>query len=514
MIARIRPRQCNNSPISINQALTDCNLLGAALGDAKSWSRWLAVLRAAFALPMTDADRTIFADAAGGRAPPTHAVQELWAVVGRRSGKTRIAAAISTYIGAIKQHHLAPGEVGFVLLLAASRSQASVAFEYVKGFLEQSPILRSLIVGVTASEVRLKGNIAIGVATGSYRTIRGRTLLAVVADETSFWRDEQSAQPDVEIYRACAPALAAARGIWVGISTGYRKVGLLYAKWRDHYAQNTDDILVVQGPSETFNPTLDPNMIARAKAADPETAESEWSGGFRSDIAAFLDDQTIDRAIDEQRPLELPPQSDINYKCFVDASGGRGDAYTICVAHRADDRFVADVVRGKSPPFDPQHVTRAFAALAKEYHVREVTGDAYGAEWVEQAWRDCGLNYVRSERNKSALYVEALPLFTRGVIVLPDHKQLIRELRLLKRRTSRTGKDIVDHGRAGSDDYCNATCGALVCCATRGKYIDDLSWVGGDDNVSPIVPGRMPAILTPAGPAISHFLACGKYPRW
>ena len=39
----------------------------------------------------------------------------------------------------------------------------------------------------------------IGVHAGSYRTIRGRTLLAVVGDETSFWRDIDSAQPDVEI---------------------------------------------------------------------------------------------------------------------------------------------------------------------------------------------------------------------------------------------------------------------------------------------------------------------------
>jgi type 1 fimbriae regulatory protein FimB/type 1 fimbriae regulatory protein FimE len=36
----------------IDRALMDSNLLGAALGDGASWSTWLAVLRAAFALPM------------------------------------------------------------------------------------------------------------------------------------------------------------------------------------------------------------------------------------------------------------------------------------------------------------------------------------------------------------------------------------------------------------------------------------------------------------------------------
>ena len=121
----------------------------------------------------------------------------------------------------------------------------------------------------------------IAVHAGSYRTIRGRTLLAVVGDETSFWRDETSAQPDVEIFRACAPALAASRAvIWIGISTGYRKIGLLYQRWRDHFGHDSDDVLVVQGPSSQFNPSLDLGMIERANAADPEAAETEWGGGF------------------------------------------------------------------------------------------------------------------------------------------------------------------------------------------------------------------------------------------
>ena len=91
---------------------------------------------------------------------------------------------------------------------------------------------------MTAEEIRLKGNIVIGVHAGSYRTIRGRTLLAVVGDETSFWRDIDSAQPDVEIFRACAcPRSRPARASGLASRTGYRKLGLLYQKWRDHFGQ-------------------------------------------------------------------------------------------------------------------------------------------------------------------------------------------------------------------------------------------------------------------------------------
>jgi hypothetical protein len=468
------------SRIAIDAALADEHLLGAALGNAASWSRWRSVLRAAFALDMSDEDRKAFAEVAGNREPPTRRVDELWCVLGRRSGKTRTAAAIAVHIGAIEQHKLARGEVGYILLLAASRSQAAVAFSYVIGFLEASPVLRQQIENVTAHEVRLRGNIVISVHASSYRTIRGRTLLAVIGDETSFWRDESSASPDVEIYRACVPALAATGGMWIGISTGYRKVGLLYQKWRDHFGVAGNDVLVVQGATAQFNPSIDARVIAKASAADPEAADSEWNGGFRNDIAAFLDDETIDRAIDYSRPLELPPRRGRSYSAFSDASGGRHDAFTLAIGSTSDDRFICDVIRGRQPPFDPQAVVAEYATLLKQYGVSTVVGDNYSAAWVETAWADNDISYQRAELPKSGLYLESLPLFMRQAVSIPEHQRLIREMRLLERRTSRVGKDIVDHGRNGSDDFVNALAGLLHLLAGNDlSYDETLSWVGG-----------------------------------
>ena len=67
----------------------------------------------------------------------------------------------------------------------------------------------------------------------------------------------------------------------------------------------------------------------------------------------------------------------------------------------------------------------------------------------------------RSPLPKSALYLEALPAFNRGAVSIPNHDTLLRELRGLERRVHRSGKDSVDHGAHGSDDYANAVCGAL-----------------------------------------------------
>ena len=45
----------------IDSALRDQNLLGAALGDASSWSTWLVALRAAAGLPLNEQQQQTFA---------------------------------------------------------------------------------------------------------------------------------------------------------------------------------------------------------------------------------------------------------------------------------------------------------------------------------------------------------------------------------------------------------------------------------------------------------------------
>jgi hypothetical protein len=453
------------------------------LAGGESWRTWRAVVAAAFGEPLTDAELAIFSNVAGGRSPPTKRVRELWAVVGRRAGKSRMASVLAVYLALFQRHELAVGEVGTVLVVAATQQQAGVVFRYIEGLLRASPVLARSIAGSTASEIRLKNRAVISVLPASFRSIRGRTIVAAVFDEVSFWRDETSTLPDVEVYRAVLPALIASGGMLISISTPYRKLGLLHQKHRDYHGVDDPSVLVVAGDSRTFNPLLDEAEVAQAMADDPEAASSEWGGTFRRDISAFLDDAVIEAAVDRARPLELPPRPGLTYVAFVDASGGRGDAYTIAIGHKEQDRVIADVVRGRRPPFDPQQVTAEFAQLAKQYRVRRVVGDNYSAEWVSRAFGGCGLIYERADLPRSGLYVEGLPLFMRSLVSIPDHAPLLRELRLLERRVSRLGRDTIDHGRNGSDDHANAVFGMLRC-ATRP--VSRLRW-------APLTMGPPPA---------------------
>jgi hypothetical protein len=465
--------------MDIDRALTNQALLGAALGDPKTWLVWLIVLRAAMGLPLTNMQQIYFLQVSGGRDPPSQRVRELWCVISRRCGKSRMAAALAVYFALFMPYKAAAGERPMVLVLAATTEQAKAVFAYTLGFLEAAPALKREIRSTTAHEIRLKNGVVIGIHANSFRSVRGRTVLAAICDEISFWRDETSATPDIEAYRAILPALATSKGMLIGISTPYRKAGLLYTKHKEFFGKDSNDTLIIQGTYKNFNLTLDEAVINAQREADAEGARSEWDADFRIDVTAFLDDELIEASIDYGRPLELPPQPGINYTAHVDPSGGRGDAFVVSIGHvHSSGRLIVDCIRGKHVPidahsFDPTAATREFAELLKQYRISSLTGDAYSAEWCAGAFSAAGIYYRTAEQNRSEIYLESLPLFTRGVVSLPDHKILLRELRMLERHTHRSGKDSVDHGQSGHDDYSNACCGLLVQLAKQSNNIFD-----------------------------------------
>src|ERR1035437_5599076 len=148
-------------PFTIEQAILDANLLGAGFGDPKTWQQWRTALKAAFQIDLNRDEARACAAISGGRQPPAQKVRELWCVLGRRSGKSRVAAALAVYFATLVDYtgKLAPGETGYVMVLAASKDQARAIKNYAEGFLRASPMLASSIADVTADEIRLQSTM-------------------------------------------------------------------------------------------------------------------------------------------------------------------------------------------------------------------------------------------------------------------------------------------------------------------------------------------------------------------
>jgi hypothetical protein len=413
------------------------------------------------------------------------------AVVGRRGGKSKAMAALATYIAALCNHTdvLVRGEVGVLLCVALDQRVAKIVQEHIAAAFEESPILRQLIKSRTQDTLELTTGISIEVRAASFRKLRGPTYIGVVCDELAFWyQDSFYANPDVEILAAVRPGLLTTKGPLILASSPYAKRGVLWDRYRRHYGpEESPSILVAHGARRDFNPTLDPAEIERALEEDRPRNSAEYLAQFRSDIEGFVSLEIVESCVGGY--VELGPRSDTTYRAF-DPSGGSQDSMTLAIAHRTakpEEIIVVDAIREARPPFSPEVVVEEFAALCKFYHIRKVTGDYYGGEFVKEPFRKHGLDYVLAEQPKSDLYRDLLPRLNSGRIMLPKSDRTIGQIVGLERRVSRAGRDSIDHGPHGHDDLAN--CIAGVAAATSVPFYDIFMGCGDDEHRPPPTPG-------------------------
>jgi hypothetical protein len=466
--------------ISVVDAMNSPQLFGPHFAGA-SWNTWRACIKATFAEPMSDDELAAFRSVAE-REPPKKRVSEAVIIAGRGAGKDSVASLIASCI-AINfdpKGKLRPGEKAVVMCIAVDRTQARIVHGYIRAYFEQIPALAALVKSIDSESIELRNGVVIEVHTNSYRSVRGRSILAAVFDECAFWRDEDFASPDTEVYGAVSPGLARVSGsMLIVISTAHKRSGLLYQKWKDHYGRDDDDVLVVRGSTRTFNTLFDAKVIERQIASDPALYRAEYLSEWRDDLSTFISRELLDAAVD-RGVVVRPPVAGTTYFAGADPSGGAQDSFTLSVSHREkDDVVVLDLLFERRAPFNPSEVTEEIAALLKSYGCSQVTGDKYAANWVVEAFAKTGIKYVPSERDRSAIYLDCMPLFTAGRARLIDNPRLVAQFAALERRTFSTGRDRVDHGSSGKDDACNSAALALVLAAERSGYDSSLSWVGG-----------------------------------
>ena len=442
----------------IREAMTDSQLFGGMFGG-DSWEAWRVLLAGFYGERLTGEDEPLWRELTGRLSFPKAPHDELWLAIGRRGGKSDAAALIALW-EALTDHRarLAPGEVCTIMVIAADRKQARTILRYLSGMIAH-PMIAPLVVREGPESIEFEHRTVIEITTASHRATRGYSVGAVICDEIAFWRCE-GANPDAEILRALRPSLATLGGKLIALSSPYARRGVLWDAYRKHYGKD-GRVLVAQAPTATMNPTVDAEIIKAAYAEDEISARAEYGAEFRTDVESYVNLEALD-ACTRPSHSELPPSPREKHTAFVDPSGGSVDAFTLAIVHREQERVIVDCIRSVKPPFSPETVVTEFAELLRSYHVREVHGDAYAGLWPAEQFEKRGITYKRSEKPKSDLYRDLLPLLNSERVQLPPNEQLRRELLGLERRTSRGGRDIIDHTQGAHDDLANAVAGAVV----------------------------------------------------
>ena len=282
----------------------------------------------------------------------------------------------------------------------------------------------------------------------------------------AFWFSEESANPDTEIVNAIRPTMATVPGaLLLGISSPYARRGVLWDAYRQHYAQDGDPVLVWNASTTAMNGTISEAFVAAELEKDEAAARAEYLAEFRTDVETFVSREVVEACIDAGRH-ESPPVRGVTYRAFTDPSGGGSDrsrwpsptpshargAWSPCStpsgrsAHRSHP--------SQRPPISPRSSAPTGSPKSSATGTRANGRASSSASTASRIWSP--------SRPKSDLYRDALPHLNSQSVALLDHPRLVAQLCGLERRTSRGGRDSIDHGPHGHDDVANSVCGVLA----------------------------------------------------
>jgi hypothetical protein len=459
--------------MNLLDALRDPRFLGAIpdFTDLGSWSRWLVFLKAIYGIPLDDAELPIFQEHTARSAPNPAGYSEAVAIVGRQSGKSRIAGTTAAY-----EAVLAPRSRNLYALLVAQDERGALRAVWQQAVepFDVVPALAKKVDHRTRTTIELRNGVTLAAYPCRPAAIRGPRACVAIVDEIAHFTSTDGRPTDTEMLRAVRPTLATTQGKLIILSSPFAQFGALYDIYRRHFGRDDSTALVWQGSATEMNPLLGADYLARMRE-DPEASIAEVEGQFRAGLSSLFDSSALDACVVANR-RELLPVPGLRYAAFCDPSGGRNDAFTLAVAHSVEGRVVVDCVRSwqrgaHQTPLNPIGICAEAAALLRTYRLTAIEGDDYAAQWVTATFQQQGVAFQRASLDKSRLYLALLPIVNAKAIELPDDPKLLRELRALVRRAGPSGHDKVDHPPREHDDRANSVAGVAARLAVvKRKY--------------------------------------------
>ena len=241
--------------------------------------------------------------------------------VGRRGGKSSTLSALACAVALFGEHKIPPGDIGVVAFVSVSRDESASRLRTIETILTALgvPYRRQ---GDTIDLVDKP--IAFKTFAGTMQGVVGFTAILIICDEVARWRDaDTGANPATEVLASIRPTMATVPSARMVLSSS--PLGLMDAHAEAFERGDTDDQMVAHAPTWVANPSvteeatrkLEPDLRiwAREYAAEPQ--------GTSVDCFSV---EAVDRAFAlECEPIAAPVM-------LVDASSGKGDAFTFAIA--------------------------------------------------------------------------------------------------------------------------------------------------------------------------------------
>lgn len=415
---------------------------------------------------------------------PPEARAVLVAVCGARGGKSYLLGALYSLYRALTAdlNTLAAGELAVALLVAPDMRLARQGLRYALGATKSVPALARLLVSESSDAFTLQRpdgrsvSVEVLPATRGGSALRGRSLVSAVLDEAAFFRDDQFAVNDTEVFKAVAPRILPG-GMVVVASTPWAEVGLLHGEFtRNHGAPRT--AIAAHAPTLLLrDDARTRSIVERERERDPDNAKREFDAQFTgAGTGLFFDSKVVSACLDR----ELDPMSGTDPKLVATIGGDFGlvkDASAFVVLHHTTDCSlvrVAEVLEMRPKPGQPlklEDVCEAGAELAKRHGQQSVYVDHHLLTVAREMIQ--GVNLIAApggQTGKLETHRSAKDVLNAGAVKIPGaYRRLAAQLSdITSRPTSGGGLTISSPRRAGvHGDIASAF--VLACWAARNS---------------------------------------------
>lgn len=403
----------------------------------------------------------------------------IWAL-GRRSSKTTMASACAVYASCLLadqyKEFLRAGEPFYVFAVSTNLEQSKEFLRRVKGFVTDSPILKKLVKRETVDSLELSNGCIFRAVPATSRGVRGYAVPFLILDEAAHFQDTDGNAAGDSLFQALSPSVAqfGSLGRILLLSSPWIQNGIFWETFKQADSGQFPYMQKVNLPTWEVNPTISKEWLEQTRSRDPEVFRVEYGAEFTGNVAAFLDAQLIDAAINHDRGVLPPlPKFKGRYYLSLDPAKGNRDAYTACIIHYDSDRLVVDKFHQFQPNWGDGKKNQVAIAEVEDwileqhklYNFAQVVFDQYNsAASIQRLSRQLKIRELTwTAPSKTEAYSKLRELVNAGNFELYPHPKAIAQLKNLTVKYRANGTWDVSGGTgAAVDDFAAALAGAVL----------------------------------------------------
>ena len=446
-------------------------------GDGISEAQ-LTLLKCLYGMPLSWQERALWRrfceKQVFARYKPTE-YDEALCLLGRQSGKSsRIGTTVALYEALAVEREIPPGSRLAVLFFAPTLRQST--FDQVAEKLRSIPEFAELIENDAAAsgEIRLTNQVDLVSFSANPRTARGRTAVLAVVDEAAYIRTDSSFEMNLpELLESIRPSLIVQRGKLLLLSSPSGKEGPLFTA----YEQRGDnpDVLVWRAPSQAMNPAIDEKLLEREKRRGDSYYRREYCAEFVDSLSPFIPTESLEAAI-RKTPAFERNNSDPFVCAGIDLADKRDDcALSISSVRNVEGKNKVALLFAKAwkPTANGHNVVKILeemGQICRDFRVTKARGDQKSMSTAEHILGQFGIGFERvitDGAGSEQMYRTFLATLNNGDVLLPEHDELLTQLRRLEEKTTDGNRFRVAGRRNSKDDLAVSAVLSIATAAER-----------------------------------------------